>query len=153
MQSLALSSCLVVVLSVSVLAVDGDRAEYVGGTITILRDHAEGVFSTRGTTDLVFSVKGGAVTIPFKSIESLEYGQNAGRRVAVAVLVSPWALFSKKRNHFLTISYKDATGVDQSGVFELGKGIVRTTLAVLQTRTGKEIEFQDDEARKSGLGR
>jgi hypothetical protein len=153
MRRLLLAFCLAALCSVSALAVDSDKAEYVGGTITILRDHAEGVFSTRGTADLVFSVKGGAVTIPFKSIESLEYGQNAGRRVAVAVLVSPWALFSKKRNHFLTIAYKDADGVDQSGVFELGKDIVRTTLAVLQTRTGKDIEFQDDEARKSGLGR
>jgi hypothetical protein len=67
-------------------------------------------------------------------------------------MVSPLALFSKKRNHFLTISYKDAAGKDQSGVFELGKDIVRTTLTILQTRTGKEIEYQDEEARKSGLG-
>ena len=67
-------------------------------------------------------------------------------------MVSPLALFSKKRNHYLTIAYKDAAGKDQSGVFELGKDIVRTSLTILQTRTGKEIEYQDEEARKSGLG-
>ena len=76
-------------------------------------------------------------------------GQKAGRRVAVAVLVSPFALFSKKRNHYLTISYRDANGKDQAGVFELGKDVVRTTLKVFETRTGKQIQFQDDEAKRS----
>jgi hypothetical protein len=33
-------------------------------------------------------------------------------------------------------------------VFELGKNIVRTTLKILEVRTGKEIEFQDAEACK-----
>jgi hypothetical protein len=65
---------------------------------------------------------------------------------------SPLALFSKKRNHYLTVGFKDAAGKDQAAVFELGKDIVRTTLAIIQTRSGKQIEYQDDEARKSGLG-
>jgi hypothetical protein len=67
----------------------------------------------------------------------------------VAVLISPLALFSKKRNHYLTISYTDEKGKDQAAVFELGKDIVRTTLKVIETRSGKDIQFQDDDARKS----
>jgi hypothetical protein len=67
----------------------------------------------------------------------------------VAVLVSPLALFSKKRNHYLTITYKDAKGADQAAVFELGKNIIRTSLTVLEVRAKKQIEFQDDEARKA----
>jgi IS4 transposase len=61
-------------------------------------------------------------------------------------------LFSKKRKHYLTIGYKDAEGFDQVAVIELGKDLVRTTLAVVETRSGKKIEFQDDEARKAGRG-
>ena len=64
-------------------------------------------------------------------------------------MVSPLALFSKKRNHFLTIAYRDTAGKDQAGVFELGKDIVRTTLTIVDTRSGKELKYQDDEARKS----
>jgi hypothetical protein len=86
------------------------------------------------------------------AITGLEYGQKAGRRVAVAVLISPLALFSKKRNHYLTITYNDAAGKEQAAVFELGKDVVRTTLKILEVRSGKSLEFQDDEARKSGLG-
>ncbi len=58
-------------------------------------------------------------------------------------------MFSKKRKHFLTIGFKDDVGKDQVAVMELGKDIVRTTLAIVQTRSGQEIEYQDDEARKS----
>lgn len=70
----------------------------------------------------------------------------------MAVLVSPLALFSKKRKHFLTLNYKDEAGKDQAVVFELGKDIIRTALTVVETRAGKEIQFQDDEARKAGRG-
>jgi len=45
-----------------------------------------------------------------------------------------------------TIAYKEPTGKEQAAVFELGKDIVRTTLKILEVRTGKEIEFQDEEA-------
>jgi hypothetical protein len=152
-QLVAAALTLIIGTSPALLAVGADKAEYVGGTISILRDRAEGVLSTRDENELVFAVKGGQVAIPYARINSLEYGQKAGRRVAVAILISPIALFSKKRNHFLTISYKDENGRDQAGVFELGKDIVRTTLTVLETRTGKQIEYQDDDARKSGLGR
>lgn len=131
-------------------AVGGDKAQYMGGTVAGLKEKAEGTLSTQSATDLVFSTKkDGSVTIPYTSIDSLEYGQKAGRRVAMAVMISPLALFSKKRNHYLTIAYKDAAGADQAAVFELGKDIVRTTLTVLEVRSKKDIEFQDDEARKA----
>jgi hypothetical protein len=47
-------------------------------------------------------------------------------------MVSPLALFSKKRNHYLTITYKDSSEKEQAAVFELGK----------------DIAFQDEEACK-----
>ena len=59
------------------------------------------------------------------------------------------ALLSKKRKHSLTVGFKDQAGKDQVAVLELGKDVVRTTLAIVQTRSGKQIEYQDDEARKS----
>jgi hypothetical protein len=85
-------------------------------------------------------------------VDSLEYGQKAGRRVGVAIMVSPIALFSKKRKHFLTISWKDDADKQQAAVFEIGKEIIRTELASLEARTGRKIEYQDDEARKSSKG-
>ena len=139
-------------LTPALSAVGGKNAQYIGGTINGIKEGAEGRLSTAGETEAIFDSKDGKASIPYASITGLEYGQKAGRRVAVAVLVSPLALFSKKRNHYLTISYTDPAGKDQAGVFELGKDVVRTTLTVLETRTGKKVEYQDDEARKAGRG-
>lgn len=130
-------------------AVDKDKAVYVGGTLAGIQEKAEGKVNT--TSDVLFGFeagKKGAVSIPYALVTTLEYGQKAGRRVGVAILVNPLALFSKKRKHYLTITYTDTAGKEQAGVFELGKDIVRTTLKILEVRTGKEIEFQDAEACK-----
>ena len=148
-------TALIVVVSVLVpslaLAVDGDKAMYVGGTMTGVKEKAEGPLDTKDETAIAFTTKkDGSLSIPYASITGLEYGQKAGRRVAVAVLVSPLALFSKKRKHYLTISFNDAAGKEQAAVFELGKEIVRTTLTIVETRSGKKIDYQDEEARKAG---
>jgi hypothetical protein len=135
--------------AVVLAAVDGDKAMYMGGTLSKVQEKAEGKLSTSSTTEIAFDAgKKGSFSIPYTTITSLEYGQKAGRRVAVAVFISPLALFSKKRNHYLTITYKDAAGMEQAGVLELGKDLVRTTLKILEVRTGKDIEFQDAEACK-----
>ena len=139
--------------STSLLAgIGSNKAMYMGGTVAGLPEKAEGRLNTTDEAAITFTPdKNGLrlVSIPYKAITELEYGQKAGRRVGVAVMVSPLALFSKKRNHYLTLSYKDADGKDQAAVFELGKDIVRTTLKIVETRSGKDITYQDDEARKS----
>jgi|SRR5687768_2651451 hypothetical protein len=138
-----------------VLAVDGKKAEYIGGTITALPEKSEGRLDTANETTLTFTPDKNEITpltISYDQITAIEYGQKAGRRVAVALLVSPLALFSKKRKHFLTLTYNDAAGKEQAAVLELGKDIIRTTLTIVQTRSGKEIEYQDEEARKAGRG-
>ena len=38
---------------------------------------------------------------------------------------------------------------DQVAILELGKDIVRATLPIVKTRSGKEITYQDEEARKA----
>ncbi len=140
---------LIGVVTGALFAVGGDKAEYVGGTLTGIKEKTEGRLVTTSESVLTFDAGSkGSATIPYATVTSLEYGQKAGRRVGVAIMVSPLALFSKKRNHFLTIAYKDSTGKEQAAVFELGKDIFRTTLKILEVRTGKEIELQDNEACK-----
>ena len=118
----AAAACLTVAMTAALFAVDGDKAMYVGGTLSGVQEKAEGRLVTASDSQLIFDAgpKGSAV-IPYKTVTSLEYGQKAGRRVGVAVMVSPLALFSKKRNHFLTIAYNDTSGKEQAAVFELGK--------------------------------
>ncbi len=127
-------------------------ARYVGGTVNTVKEGAEGKTSTKDEKVYTFTAKGTTISIPYDEVDSLEYGQKAARRVGVAIMVTPFALLSKKRKHFLTISWKDDNDKQQAMVLELGKDIIRSELATLEARTGRKIEYQDDEARKSGRG-
>lgn len=129
-----------------------NKTMYVGGTINSIKEGTEGTSSAKDEKVYVFTHGKDTLSIPYDRVDSLEYGQKAGRRVGLALTISPWLLLSKKRRHFLTISWKDESDKQQAAVFELGKDIVRTELATLEARTGRKIEYQDDEARKSGRG-
>ena len=129
-----------------------EKTMYIGGTVPTLKQGTEGRSSTQDEKVFVFTYKGGELKIPYDRINDLEYGQKAGRRLGLAIAVSPLALFSKKRRHYLTIGYQDENDKQQAAVFELGKNVVRVTLASLEARTGRKIEYQDEEARKSGKG-
>lgn len=126
------------------------KATYRGGTITQLEISQNGELSLEFADQLVFDAGAADLRIAYSSIREIEYGQNAGRRLGLAIAVSPLFLLSKKRNHFLTIHFVDQRGDSQAAVFELGKKIVRTTLAALEARTGLRIEYEDEEARKAG---
>lgn len=129
-----------------------DKTAYVGGTENQIKEGAEGTSSAKDEKSFVFQYKDGKIEIPYDQVDDLEYGQKAGRRLGLALAISPWLLLSHKRKHFLTVGWKDQQDKQHAAVFELGKSIVRTTLATLEARTGKKVDFQDDEARKSGLG-
>ena len=144
--------CLFLLEFVAFAGLGSDKTAYVGGTENQIKDGAEGASSAKDEKNFTFEYKGGKLGIPYDQVNDLEYGQKAGRRVGLAIAISPWLLFSKKRKHFLTVGWKDEQGKQHAAVFELGKSIIRTTIATMEARTGKKVDYQDDEARKSGLG-
>jgi hypothetical protein len=138
------------VISPALLAgVPSKKASYYGGTLSGVTSSTVGKVHTVEAEAFVFRYQGGELRIPYEQINSLAYGQRAGRRLGLAIAISPVLLLSKKRKHYLTIGFVDDEGRQQAAVFELGKDIVRTTLAGLEARTGRQIEFDDEEARKS----
>lgn len=124
-------------------------AQYMGGTVATIPERTEGKVSTADATVFVFQYKRGKLTVPYAQIDSLEYGQKAGRRVGLGVMVNPLFLFSKKRRHYLTVGWLDEKKTQQAAVLQLGKSIIGPTLRDLETKTGKSVEYQDQEARKS----
>ncbi len=82
----------------------------------------------------------------------MEYGQTVGRRLDLAIIISPAFLLVKKRKHFLTVGYTDDEGKQQALVFRVDKNDIRATLASLEARTGQRVQYQDEEARKAGRG-
>jgi hypothetical protein len=131
---------------------NGDHAEYVGGTISALPTKTDGFINTHGEDLFLFQTKGVTIQIPYDKINVLEYGQRVSRRYAEAVLLSPVFLLSKTRKHYLTVEFTDDRGKQQAMVFLVSKNDVRSLLVILEAKSGRRIEYQDDDARRSGKG-
>jgi hypothetical protein len=144
-------------------ALEKDKAAYAGGMIARLNATGgpiDGRIDTSDPERLVFVADAHTLAdiplrVEYAAIHHVEFGQKVRRRVTPAIgataLLGPIglvALRAKHRAHYLTIAYRDALGVNQVVVLALGKSIVRDTLTVIEARSGKAIEYQDEAARK-----
>lgn len=130
----------------------GAHVEYVGGTRPDISGETSGSLQAIDEQYLVFYSKSANLRVPYDQINLLEYGQKVDRRYAMAVLISPVFILSKRRQHFLTVGYLDAAGKEQALIFKVDKSDIRAILVTLEARTGRRVQFQDDEARKAGKG-
>jgi hypothetical protein len=130
----------------------GGRAEYVGGTITQIPAGCDGTVQTVDERFFVFYSGKASWRVPYEKINLVEYGEKVDRRYIAAVLISPLFLLAKKRQHFLTVGYSDQDDRQQAMIFKVNKDDIRAMLVTLEARTGRKVEFQDDDARKSGKG-
>ncbi len=131
-----------------VAAEPGIHAEFIGGTLGTIAPRAGGLLNLTGAEKLVFRTGRTEVQIDYHKVHTLEYGQTVGRRYAAAILISPLLLLSKSRKHFVTVGYTDAEGAQQALVLRVDKKDIRAALACLEARTGRRVEYLDDEARK-----
>jgi hypothetical protein len=130
----------------------GVKAQFIGGTVSGLKAKADARLDLTGADSLTFQCGKTEFRIDYRKVNTLEYGQNVSRRYAAAILISPVLLLSKSRRHYVTIGYLDDAGAQQALVLRVEKGDIRSVLASLEARTGRRVEYQDDEARKSGKG-
>lgn len=138
----ALAVFLLAALVPSTFAVKRGEAKFIGGTITTIREDAEGPISLTNEKRLTFMPKGSeTLEIPWDRVSQLEYGQKVTRRKTTALL-------SKSRRHYVTITYQDQEKVEQAVVLEFDHDDVRMVLASLKARTLQTIIFQDEEARR-----
>jgi len=128
------------------------RAEYVGGTAAKLAIGTSGAITVGDPQYFAFYSHKSNVRVAYEKINLLEYGQTVGRRLDLAIIISPAFLLVKKRKHFLTVGYTDEDGKQQALVFRVDKNDIRATLASLEARTGQRVQYQDEEARKAGKG-
>lgn len=142
-------------LGAAAVAAAGDpgvKAQFIGGTLAGVKAKAGARLDLTASDALRFHCGATDLRIDYRKVVTLEYGQNVSRRYAAGILISPVLLLSKSRRHFVTIGYTDEAGSQQALVLRVEKGDIRMVLASLEARTGRRIEYQDDEARKSGKG-
>ncbi|MGH9666573.1 MAG: hypothetical protein ACRD9L_19280 [Bryobacteraceae bacterium] len=130
----------------------GGKVEYVGGTRADIPSGCTGKVQVIDPQYFVFYSGKASLRIPYEKINMLEYGQTVGRRVTMAVVISPLFMLAKKRAHFLTVDYTDESGREQALVFRVDKNAVRSILVSLEAKTGLKVQYQDDEARHGGKG-
>ena len=138
-----------VISPVLLAGIPSKKAAYRGGTLARPKPSTTGTVVTTAEDHFIFRHAKGELRVPYERINSIEYGQKAGRRLGLAIALTPAFLLSKKRRHYLTLNYLAENDEQQAAVFELGKRIVRTTLAALEARTGLEVVYEDEEARKA----
>ena len=130
----------------------GGRAEYIGGTIVQIPSGCQGQVQANDEKFFVFYSGKASWRIPYEKINLVEYGEKVDRRYIVAVIISPLFLLAKKRQHFLTVGYSDEHDHQQAMIFRIDKSDIRATLVMLEARTGRRVDYQDEDARKSGKG-
>ena len=154
MRAASITICLLAAgLTFRATAADsGVRAEYIGGTRGEIQPGDTGTLQATDERYLVFYSKRGNLRVPYERVNVLEYGQKVDRRYVIAVLISPALMLAKKRQHFLTVGYVDDEGREQALIFKVDKSGIRVALVSLEARTGRKVQYQDDEARKAGRG-
>jgi hypothetical protein len=142
-----------IVLALAITAAEpGVKAQFVGGTVPGIASKCGARLDLTNKDNLHFQCGTLELQIPYRKVNTVEYGLNVSRRYAAAVLISPVFLLSKSRRHFVTLGYVDADGVQQALVIRIEKGDIRSVLTGLEARTGRRVEYQDGEARKAGKG-
>ncbi len=143
------SACALWLMAASLPAADlGARAQLTGSTLPDLPLKCDLRIDMTGEQEVLFITRALTLHVPYDKVNTLEYGQHVSRRYAAAVLISPLMLLSKSRKHFVTLGYTDAFGRQQAIVFQVHKSDVRAVLAGLEAKTGRRVEYNDDEARK-----
>lgn len=139
-------------MAMSLWASPAARVHYVGGTLTQLPAQAAGTLHIGDEDSFTFQASGATIRVPYRDVDMLEYGQRVTRRYLEAIVISPLFILAKRRAYFLTVGYTDSNGKQQAMVFQVSGKEIRPVLVGLEARSGRKVEYQDDEARKSGKG-
>ncbi|MGA3189737.1 MAG: hypothetical protein ABSF22_21730 [Bryobacteraceae bacterium] len=140
------------VLGLTAAAYGQARVQYIGGTADKVAVGTSGSIALGDQQYFAFYSRKSHLRVTYDKINLLEYGQTVGRRLDLAIIISPAFLLVKNRKHFLTVGYIDEDGKQQALVFRVDKNDIRVALASLEARTGQKVQYQDEEARKAGRG-
>lgn len=104
-----------------------DKTEMIEGKLTV------------DATALKFDGKKAPLDIADSTITKIVYERSSKPHYAAAIFVSPLFLFSKSKQHFLTVEYGSSYAL-----FRLDKGNYREILAAVESSTGKKIERSEE---------
>lgn len=116
------------------------KGKFSGCMVTIDSSNVQVSFKKKG--DRILNV-----TIPGSNIQSLSGGEYIRRRVAEAVFITPWLLFSKKKRDQIGIEYLDDNSKPKVLVMSSHKKYGMPLKTELKAVSGKEVQ-EDEKPRK-----
>jgi hypothetical protein len=126
----------------------GARAYLTGTTVRDFPAQCAVRVDLTGDHELLFVTHSLTLHVPYEKVNILEYGQHVGDRILGAVLIHPLLWLSRSRKHFLAVFYIDANDREQVLVMQVNKGDLRALLPELEGKTGRRVEYTDDDARR-----
>lgn len=110
----------------------GDESEEKDVDLVFSTDEKKVIVKDRKYTEVF-------VTIPYDSIEEIVYERSTHPRTKTAILISPFALFSKGKKHWLTIQYKEGDS-SEFVLLRLDKNEYQRIIATAEAQTGVDVE-------------
>lgn len=108
---------------------------YAGGTVLQLKAGAAGSFDFSSGAQLRFVAGVSAMEIPYSSVESFLHSKEVAVHLGVAPAMAVGLVASRRRNHFIRITYKDGNHVSQVAVFEVPKEMPAYLMPLLEARS------------------
>lgn len=110
-------------------------SQQLAGTLVSDTESRRVLFDTGGSI---------AAQMPFERIKALHYERAAKPRYAAGLLVAWPLLFTKSKQHYLTIQYADDAGAGKFVMMQLAKENFRTVLDTLEADTGVKVDRTEE---------
>lgn len=110
------------------------------------KQQVEGILVSDTKAKQVSFDSGGSMPfqIPFDKIKAIHYERSATPRYAAGMLIAWPLLFTKSKQHFLTIQYVEGSGEGKFQIVRLDKNNFRTALDTIEADTGVKVERTEE---------
>jgi hypothetical protein len=125
---------LLLAFALPAVADDQERAKYAGGTSATTTDGVSGRLDLTDDSSLTFEYAGRKVAIPYASIESWDYSNEAARHLGVLPAIVVALIRARQHRHVFRITFHDPKHGTQVAIFEVPKHRAPVLAAVLNAR-------------------
>ena len=144
----------VIVLALAVFSVLASvphpPAVYVNGS-TSVPDGTTGSLNLSDEKEFQFDYADDSFKLLYERITSMELGTKPGAKAHLASSVGWVPKFGKKQGKLLTILYVDENDAGQTVVFEIRKEEFESIASILESRTGKRVNYDHEDATNKAL--
>jgi hypothetical protein len=127
----------VMLMSVSAMAMDGPEVQYVNGTAPGVKEGSVGMVDTSVATALEFHAGATGFSIPYEGISVYKYREENRFRLGVLATIAVGIVKARSKRHLLTITWKDSNGVAEVVTLEASKDEAIGLVALLRARAAQ----------------